>query len=358
MSILTGLTSGSVETPIEIDGNGRLVVEGVVGETGLAGPPGPPGTAGTGSLPSVAARWWAIQNWTTTSTIPTQFEYLAWCSGLGIYVAAGYNASNTNRLATSTNAINWTTRLTYSGSAGAVAYSPALNRIVHAGNNTIYYSNNGTTWTGATVTAAEWRSVAWSPTLQLFVALNWNVAALPSAAYSADGITWTTTTVPSPRNTFHYRIEWASGLNKFITVPYINTTVLQSSDGITWTNAGTIASAQWRNVVWASGPNILVAVASSGILIATSPDGTTWTQRGVPYGGVYNGAIAWSPELGMFLISGSDGGLQVSSDGIIYDNQFAKTNPQNTPNSLQHMIWVPEKFQFAAVSQFLSGTLL
>ena len=52
MTLLTGLTTGGVEVPVQVDSGGRLVAEGLpgpAGPAGVAGSPGPQGIAGVGT---------------------------------------------------------------------------------------------------------------------------------------------------------------------------------------------------------------------------------------------------------------------------------------------------------------------
>ncbi len=46
MTLLTGLTTGGVEVPVQVDADGRLVAEGLPGAAGPAGPAGDPGPQG------------------------------------------------------------------------------------------------------------------------------------------------------------------------------------------------------------------------------------------------------------------------------------------------------------------------
>lgn len=46
MTLLTGLTTGGVEVPVQVDADGRLVAEGLPGPAGPAGPAGDPGPQG------------------------------------------------------------------------------------------------------------------------------------------------------------------------------------------------------------------------------------------------------------------------------------------------------------------------
>lgn len=46
MTLLTGLTDGGIEVPVQVDAGGRLVAEGLPGPAGPAGPTGDPGPQG------------------------------------------------------------------------------------------------------------------------------------------------------------------------------------------------------------------------------------------------------------------------------------------------------------------------
>lgn len=356
MSVLTGLTSGAVEVPVEIDGNGRLVVEGLVGETGLPGPPGPPGPAGQGSSQG-AAFWFAGLPWVATTSVPTQFSRIVWCSGYNLFIASGYNASNQNRLATSTDGITYTNRLSYAAASGMSAYSAVLNRVVHTTGSGIRYSNDGINWSNTNLTTGDYNGVAYSPSLGRFAALLYSSTGPSGAAYSADGITWTVTSLPTTGSIFYVCLTWASGINKFVAVPYIGGQVATSSDGITWTKTA-ITSSEWKNVIWVQELGLLVAVSQTSPFLATSPDGTTWTNRSVPSNSI-KGGVAYSPELGLLLVAGNNTGMLASRNGINYTTVNNGTTPsQNLPASLGDLIWAPERFQFAGVDIARATTLL
>lgn len=358
MSVLTGLTSGAVEVPVEIDGNGRLVVEGVTGATGFPGPQGPQGPNGSGSSQG-AAFWFASRAWTSSSSPPTQFTKMVWCSGLSLFIAAGYNTSNTNRVATSTNGVNYTNRLNFSGGVNQLAYSPSLNRVVVAGDNTIRYSNDGITWNNATIATGDWYNVAWSPSLGRFVATLYSGTGTGMAAYSNDGITWTVTNMPVTASNVYLHLTWSPRLNKFFGVPYVGTSVISSSDGITWTKT-TMVSSQWQSVTDVPALGLLIALSANSPFLQTSPDGVTWTTRTWTGNATQpRGGLAYSPELGLLLLGNTNLGLVASRDGINYTTMDNNTIPSmNMPNGFNDMVWVPELFKFAGVSQFGAGTLL
>lgn len=360
MSVPTGLTSGAVEVPIEIDGNGRFVVEGLVGEPGIQGPEGPAGAAGTGSTLSDNPFYWGSRNWVNGVSAPTGFYRIIYCSGFNLWIAAAWNGSNTNRIQTSPDGVNWTVRATFSAVPYGFAYSPSLNRVIcTAGTNVIVYSNDGITWSNATSPSLGWGPCAWSPELGRFTALlRQTLNASAHCAYSSDGITWTSSsaiTTPSVANL--ETMAWSPSLSKFVAVPFSNGNVLSSSDGITWTRTA-IIDYQWRKVIWIAELSLFVAVSSNNNGIATSPDGTTWTLRSGVVGAM-NGGIAYAPELGMVLVSTSSG-LYVSANAINYTNLFNTQPTQNTPTGLFSLDWSPFQFRFCGGTEtsFISRRLL
>ena len=115
------------------------------------------------------------------------------------------------------------------------------------------------------VSLNEWNNIAWSPQLELFVAV-------------AD-----------------------TGDNR----------VMTSTDGINWID-GTIPLYLWESVKW-SDLGFFIAIATDGF-IAYSSDGFNWIDS-VLTGGLRGGC--WSRELGIFVIVGLD---------IIYTSSLKNTN--------------------------------
>ncbi len=98
------------------------------------------------------------------------------------------------------------------------------------------------------------------------------------AAYSLDGINWTSVTLP-------FSEEWVDlefGEGRFVAIASNSTTVVQSADGITWTSSnmpndavGDSASAEWQAMTYGKGK--FVAVAGNDGTVGHSTDGTSWT---------------------------------------------------------------------------------
>lgn len=159
---------------------------------------------------------------------------------------------STSSFISSDYGVTWSTATGVS--ANMITYSPALGMWVTAAatgttSQLKRSTDNGTTWTVAnnipfTNTSYGAQSVAWSDTLNLFVAVGSQSGTdyTHGAATSSDGATWTTQVTPT-----------ATG-----------------NDPV------------WRTVLWAPFLGVFIAGSGSGGQLMTSPDGTNWTQQTSP----------------------------------------------------------------------------
>lgn len=136
----------------------------------------------------------------TSRTPPDSRTYsqVIWVAKLGLFITVT-NQNLPNRITTSPDGINWTIRNTPTLQLSAVAYSPYLNlavAIFAAGGVITNYltSTDGINWTLQTTLPGviSWRRMIWVPWLYAFVICGDN-----NAAYSFDGLNWTTVTLPS-----------------------------------------------------------------------------------------------------------------------------------------------------------------
>ena len=132
------------------------------------------------------------------------------------------------------------------------------------------YSTDGIGWTSASLpSSAYWNSVTYGN--GKFVAVAGNSS---KAAYSTDGISWTSASLPLSTN-------WQSvtyGNGKFVAVPTTHNTASSSqaaysTNSINWTSVS-LPSSGWQSVTYGNGK----FVAVGGRKAAYSTDGINWTQ--------------------------------------------------------------------------------
>ena len=146
------------------------------------------------------------------------------------------------------------------------------------------------------------------------------VGASSTIAYSSDGITWTSAGSFFP---LEY-VAFGNGL--FVAVGYATVGVTPTSfirtspDGITWT-VRTPSEAMWFQAI-SYGNGLFVAVARFGTnRIMTSPDGITWTSRTTAINPTFTG-VAYGNGIWVAVSDGSPGGTTFTSyDGLNWDEQ-------------------------------------
>ena len=141
----------------------------------------------------------------------------------------------------------------------------------------VTFSSPGFTSSAGTINVErQWTSITASPNKFVAVALDTNIA-----AYSANGTTWSNTTLPS--------------LALWTKVKYVGSVYMafasggqaaRSTDGITWTSMTMSSTAEWRDVTY--GENKWVAIAGGGTKAAYSTDGITWIASTLPEGADWN----------------------------------------------------------------------
>jgi hypothetical protein len=258
---------------------------------------------------------WSTQTTPDSSAPGVNWEGVCWSPELNLLVAVGYGGSNEFKVITSPDGITWTAQ-----SIGVnvwlweVCWSSQLGLFVASGNNNIFTSPNGETWTQIPL-ANNWLGICWSPELSLFVAVA-NSGDGNKVATSPDGITWTKR--PIPQSNDWQSVCWSPELGLFVAVATTGSNrVMTSPDGINWDVRNASTNIIWRSVVWSPQLGIFVAVAQStggnptGIMF--SPDGINWTGITPPLTNLGLYGICWSPELGIFCSAGLAGAVITSS---------------------------------------------
>jgi hypothetical protein len=197
----------------------------------------------------------------------------------GIFVTL---AANQTAAASSTDGFNWVARTVPDTSQWrAITVNPTTGVFVAVGGHAqsgvpSTSSTDGFNWVTRSIpsvqNSSQWTAVTVNPTTGIFVALAYFSSI---GAYSADGITWTTMTLPS-------QVNWYSvtfGQNLYVAVAYSSSTAASSTDGINWTARTMPSSLAWYSVTYNSVTNVFVAVAYGSSTAASSTNGTTWTAQ-------------------------------------------------------------------------------
>jgi hypothetical protein len=244
-----------------------------------------------------------------------------WAKELGLFVAVGNNGSTC--VMTSPDAINWTGRTVPDTSSAwtSVCWSPELGLLVavsYAGTNIVMTSTNGITWVNRTASGA-YNAVVWSAELGLFSAVGFN-----AAAYSSDGITWTSTTVPDTGSGW-FSMVWCPEITTFVAcasfVSGTNPALMTSTNGTSWQAVSGSLPTQTFNknyfsVCWSPDIGAVVALANnSSNPVTIYNDISGWSSLS---SSVLNStpwyACAWSWSLGRFVTLSNTGGGAYSSN--------------------------------------------
>lgn len=191
----------------------------------------------------------------------------------------------------------------------------------------------------------------WASGLALSVALQSNVIDQTLSFTSADGLTWTLTTITHAQNHAWEALAWSTELGLLVAVASSgpDSRIMTSTNGTTWTLRTTPVFNQWKGVAWSPELGLFAAVADSGVgnRAMTSPDGVTWTSRTTPTPDSSFESIAWSCPWGLFVATASDNGGRVmtSADGVTW---VYGTNPP-TLRPWRGITWAREPGVFVVV---------
>ena len=200
------------------------------------------------------------------------------------------------------------------------------------------------TFIGRTTTANQWFDVAYSPQLNLFVAIA--SSGTNRISVSKDGINWRD--IAAPQNSTWTKIIWSPELGIFCAVSFDGASrIMTSPDGLTWT-LRTIAAETWYDLTWSAKLSLFCATSlSGGTGIATSPDGITWTSQTASSSTNFY-SVTWSPELSIFCTIRLNGAIFTSPDGITWTSQTVSNK------SWSSIAWSPELGLFCIVG--ITGT--
>lgn len=226
-------------------------------------------------------------NW-TQSDVSSVGPWSAVTFGNGRFVAVGVSG----KTMLSTDAITWTSSLIGGTSAfawGAVTYGTdnlGVAKFVAVCSNSSSTKksavslDNGANWTIYTSVVAGQLAITFGN--GLFVSVGIKSGFIAGVQTSPDGQTWTERIVP-----YSVVSDWllsvAFGNNLFVSVT-LDGNIISSADGITWTLTTVLAPASWRGVTF--GEDIFVAVAQSAS-VSPYPQVAVYSPDSIQASGIY-----------------------------------------------------------------------
>lgn len=140
---------------------------------------------------------------------------------------------------------------------------------------------------------------------------------------SPDGITWTARTTPQQA---WRSVAFGNGTFVAVATSGTNSRVMTSTDGITWNTRVSAADNNWQSVTYGNSTFVAVAGSGTGNRVMTSTDGTTWVARtsaadlnwvSVTYGGDKFVAVADNTQ----PVGTPTAGVMTSTDGTTWTSQ-------------------------------------
>lgn len=287
---------------------------------------------------------WELHNISTSIFVVRDCVY---CSHLNLFIAVGYDASNSYAM-TSPDGANWTGRNVFTTGwfATSIAYSSKNGIIVVVGNNGKYaVSSDGTTWTeNVTNSNNYWNKISYIDEINKFLAVGKNGL----VSISVDGGKTKPITVIDTGSNFDLTAvtSWKNNLTMYANDD--NGNILTSIDGQNWIVETNGINANIVSMAYSDKLNFFVAVGLQKTLI-TSSDGKTWSNNSIELSHNLR-SVAWSDKLELFVAIGENGLIYDSSDGINWNRQINELT-----QSLWSIRWIPEieKFIIMGYSNFL-----
>lgn len=209
--------------------------------------------------------------------IPGNIGFTDIAYGAGLYVMVGGLFNSTALIVTSSDGVTWTRRTnTNTNGLTSIAWSPTLNLFLAVGNTSTMTSSDGISWTvsGTTLGTTGLTKVVWGGTQ--FAVINSNGSS--SLVYRSSNGTSFLSATPTAFQPFDIDYSPTLGLWAVARQSANTAFVATSPDLITWTArsiTGAVA-ASGTGVVW-SGNRFIVTANGSGP--ASSADGITWTTQ-------------------------------------------------------------------------------
>ncbi len=228
----------------------------------------------------------------------------------------------------------------------SIAYSPTLNLYVAACNSSFRTSTNLSSWTNVFNTAADMNTILWINELSMFIASSTS-STNRKLWYSYDGINWYIYYIN--QNFTISNLFWSTAFKRLYILTstnfmlisdiknklnynltpnnLLNDTVVNNDAGLELVNnwiSRTVISTGWNSICRGNG--LFVAISSTNII--TSPNGITWTTRSLPVNNYWTDII-YSSQLQLFVAvanTGNNDRIITSSNGIDWTIQVSPSD--------------------------------
>ena len=251
--------------------------------------------------------------WNSREYVSPSMKGIAWSSKLHLFVTIG---NDSPYISTSTDGIKWSARdVPEIRSYSNIIWVSELEIFVGISSNLIIISENGISWNSYGINEGLWKSITYSPELNLFCI----VGNKGNIAISKDAIKWKKINY-SELNNFE-SITWSSTLKMFAAVCTNNThRVVISYNGTDWIGIKTGHQNNFKSIIWSPELHMFVAVSNNGTCrVITSNNGTRW--KGIK--NLSKGSwedIHWCSDIHSFIAVGNKPGNEIitSQDGKVW----------------------------------------
>lgn len=233
-----------------------------------------------------------------------------------------------------------------------IAYANGVYVIVgnlSGGTAVILTSTDGETWVRRSTTlATTLNTIAWSPTLGMFLAGG-------NGGYtvtSSDGITWATGTRVG--TTEILKIEW--GGTQFGLVSGSGNVIYRSSNGTSFTGA-TPAAFSVNDICYSANLGLwaVARTTGAGSIVITSPDLISWTPRAITNLSATNSAYGIHWDGTRFIVTTNGGGVGTSTDGVTWTLTNGRVSQQGRVASNGNNILVSNSWNAGGLAYSLDG---
>lgn len=243
----------------------------------------------------------------TGLAVTRTWEEVIYSETASAYVAVSSNGASATAVYSSVNGTTWTANTMGAGNAfSGVCYGGGYFIAIARGQSEIRWTTNVPgTWTAVAAqlgTVLNWEDIVYAPEIDRFVAIASTGTTLQKIRYSTGNpVLVAPWTAPSSvgADLAWTSIAWSPTLLMFVAVPgAASTQIIISTDGaVTWTAVSQGVSTAWESIKWIDDLEVFVATRLNTNSFMYSSNGTSWTHVTVPTGsGTGRMFPVWNPR--------------------------------------------------------------